>query len=127
MKNPLSILLFILSLFFVGCSKTPTNATSIEVVVKNNKGELQSNKTIYQMNSSQYNLYGAVVFFSEKQVASDSKGIAKFIINDSEFDFSAQKTYYYFYDDGFGNFDKTKHLGITVSINDKKSGEIVID
>jgi hypothetical protein len=127
--NKILLFLSILGLtFFSSCKKDDavTVKTTVEIVVKDGIGN-KSNWTVYQINDTKYNLYGADPFFKDQQSVTDNSGLASFIIDDLDFTGVNQRTYYFFATYSLGGVNKSKNIGITLSKGDKKSATLLLN
>ena len=124
MKKILFIIIASLSIF--SCSKED-DTTKVEITVTDGSGVKKSNFTVYQINDTNWSLYGEDPFFKDAQSVTNSDGIASFLIDKLTFAVNDQATFYFFCTYSIGGIDKTKSIGITLKKGDTKTGTLVLN
>jgi hypothetical protein len=130
-KSKMNKFLMILTVLGVvtmsSCKKEDTAVkTTVEIVVKDALSN-KANWTVYQINDTKFNLYGADPFFKDQQSVTDNNGLATFVLEDLDFTSGGQRTYYFFATYSIGGVNKSKNIGVTLSKGDKKSGTLLLN
>lgn len=115
-----------MSFVFISCDKDDQDGGIVEITLKDSKGDVVPNYTVYEYNSDVWKLIGDEIVHCNAECVTDDDGVASFKIDSYDF-FNSSETFYFSCHYKLGNESKSRNVGVTLSQGDNISKTIILN